>query len=146
MIEETQRKGLEIELHCLQDLTKLCIETLMPVQSSSKYDVVADINGKFIRIQCKHSTWCTDTKEPNSAFYFATCRMTINTKEVIRYTYSKNDIDYFYTWFEGHGYLIPIEEATGKSFRFRYEYPNSGQKRLIHLASDYEIEKVILKV
>ena len=72
--------------------------------------------------------------------------MTINTKQVIKHTYSKDEIDYFYTWFNGQGYLIPINEADGQSFRLRYKYPKSGQKLRIHIASDYEFENVITQI
>jgi hypothetical protein len=61
MIEITQKKGTLTELHCIMDLTELGIRTLTPIDEASKYDVVADLNGKFIRIQCKTSTWATDT-------------------------------------------------------------------------------------
>ena len=53
MIDITQQKGTMTELHCILDLTNLGIRCLKPVDESSKYDVVADIEGKFIRIQCK---------------------------------------------------------------------------------------------
>lgn len=143
MIEETQRKGTLTELLCIVDLTKIGIRTLTPTDESSKYDVVADINGRFIRIQCKTSTWATDTAEPCTAFYINTYCQTTNTKQTIRHTYSKDDIDYFYTNFEGQGYLVSIEEATGKTFRWRYEYPSSGQRAGIHIADEYKIEGVI---
>ena len=143
MIEITQKKGTLTELHCIMDLTELGIRTLTPTDEASKYDVVADLNGKFIRIQCKTSTWCTDTKDPQTAFYINTCCMTTNTKETVRHLYSKNDIDYFYTYFQGQGYLVSIEEAEGKTFRWRYEYPSTGQKQGVHIADCYKIEEVI---
>lgn len=143
MIEETQRKGTLTELHCILDLTALGIRTLTPTDDAAKYDVVADLNGHFVRIQCKTSTWVTDNATPESAFYIATCCQTTNTKQTIRHTYSKDDIDYFYTYFQGQGYLVSIEEATGKTFRWRYEYPPSGQKVGIHIANEYKIEEVI---
>ena len=143
MIETTQKKGTLTELHCILDLTELGIRTLTPTDEASKYDVVADLNGKFIRIQCKTSTWATDTKEAKTAFYINTCCSTTNTKQTLRYKYSKNDIDYFYTWFQGQGYLVSIEEATGLTFRWRYEYPSSNQKQGIHIANEYKIEEVI---
>ena len=143
MIEITQQKGTLTELHCLVDLTSLGIRTLTPTDEASKYDVVADLGGKFIRIQCKTSTWATDTTEPQSAFYISTYCLTTNTKKTTRHMYSKKDIDYFYTYFQGQGYLVSIEEATGKSFRWRYEYPSTGQKQGIHIADEYKIEEVI---
>ena len=143
MIENTQQKGTLTELHCILDLTELGIRSLTPTDEASKYDVVADLNGKFIRIQCKTSTWAKDTAIPNSAFYISTCCQTTNTKKTIRHKYSKDDIDYFYTYFQGQGYLVSIEEATGSSFRWRYEYPSSNQKSGIHIADEYKIEEVI---
>ncbi len=144
MIEETQRKGTLTELHCIIDLTELGIRTLTPTDDASKYDVVADLGkGNFIRIQCKTSTWCKDTVQEKTAFYISTVCQTTNTKKTIRYQYSKDDVDYFYTCFQGQGYLVSIEEANGKTFRWRYEYPISGQKQGIHIADEYKIEEVI---
>ena len=143
MLENTQQKGTLTELHCILDLTSLGIRCLTPVDESSKYDVVADINGKFVRIQCKTASWVTDTAVPKTAFVIYTCCQTTNTKATTRYKYSKNDIDYFYTWFEGQGYLVSIEEAAGITFRWRYEYPTTGQKAGIHIAKEYQIEEVI---
>ena len=143
MIEETQKKGTLTELHCILDLTELGIRTLTCTDEASKYDVVADINGKFIRIQCKTASWVTDTVQEKVAFAIHTCCQTTNTKSTTRYKYSENDIDYFYTWFENQGYLVSIKEATGVTFRWRYEYPLSNQKQGIHIANDYKIEEVL---
>lgn len=143
MIEETQKKGTLTELHCILDLTELGIRTLTPTDESSKYDVVADINGKFIRIQCKTSRWVLDTSTPETAFCIDTYSQTTNTKSTTKHIYSANDIDYFYTYFKGQGYLVSINEANGKTFRWRYEYPATGQKTGIHIANNYKIEEVI---
>lgn len=143
MLDITQQKGTLIELHCVMDLTNLGIRCLKPLDESSKYDVVADLGNKFIRIQCKSSSWVLDTAEEKTAFSIYTCRQTTNTKSTTRHKYSKDDIDYFYTWFNGQGYLVSIEEATGVAFRWRYEYPKTGQKKGIHIASDYKIEEVL---
>jgi len=143
MLDITQQKGTATELHCILDLTNLGIRCLKPIDESSKYDIVADLNGKFIRIQCKTSSWVKDTAEEKSAFSIPTCCQTTNTKFTTRYKYSADDIDYFYTWFNGQGYLVSIEEATGVAFRWRYEYPKSGQKQGIHIADDYKIEEIL---
>lgn len=146
MLEITQQKGVSTELHCILDLTNLGIRCLKPVDETSKYDVVADLEGRFIRIQCKTSSWCADTAEKNVAFEIQTRWQTTNTKKTTHYKYSKNDIDYFYTWFEGQGYLVSIEEATGTAFRWRYEYPKTNQKQGIHIANNYKIEEVLKEV
>lgn len=139
----TQQKGKITELHCIMDFTQLGIRTLLPVDDSSKYDVVADLNGKFIRIQCKTASWSKDTSQEKVAFEISTSRQTTNTTSTTRYKYNKEEIDYFYTWFNGQGYLVSINEANKLSFRWRYEYPNTGQKQGIHIAQNYKIEEVI---
>ena len=144
MLDTTQQKGTVTEMHCILDLTNLGYRCLTPVDDSSKYDIVVDLGkGVFKRIQCKTSSWATDTAEPNVAFNIYTCCQTTNTKSTTRHKYSKDDIDYFYTWFKGQGYLVSIEEAVGTTFRWRYEYPKSGQKQGIHIADDYKIEEVL---
>ena len=52
MLDITQQKGTSTELHCILDLTNLGIRCLKPVDESSKYDVVADLNGRFITKFC----------------------------------------------------------------------------------------------
>lgn len=144
MLDITQQKGTATELHCILDLTNLGYRCLKPVDESSKYDVVIDLgNGVFKRVQCKTSSWVTDTQDRNVAFAISTCCQTTNTKTITRHKYSKDDIDYFYTWFQGQGYLVSIEEASGITFRWRYEYPETGQKQGIHIADDYKIEEVL---
>ena len=70
-----------------------------------------------------------------------------NTKKTIRKTYSEDEVDFFYTCFNGESYLIPIAEIAGKTtFRIRYEYPSNNQKQGIHLASDYELKNQISKI
>lgn len=143
MLDITQQKGTITELRCILDLTNLGIRCLVPVDESSKYDVVADLNGTFIRIQCKTACWAKDTAQEKVAFEIDTCRSTTNTKTTTHYKYSANEIDYFYTWFEGQGYLVSIEEAKGLTFRWRYEYPSTNQKQGIHIAELYKIEEVL---
>ena len=143
MLDITQKKGLSTELHCLQDLTELGYQTLIPFGDSCKYDIAVDLGNKILRIQCKHSSWSNDTAQSEEAFQINTCCQTTNTKTTVRHKYTEDEIDYFYTWFEGQGYLVSIQEASGVSFRWRYEYPSSGQKQRIHLAKDYKIEDVL---
>lgn len=142
MLDITQQKGLSTEIHCLQDFVNLGYQCLIPFGDSCKYDIAVDLGNKIIRIQCKHSRWSTDTAQEKVAFEIATCCQTTNTHKTTRYKYSKNDIDYFYTWFNGQGYLVSIEEAAGNTFRWRYEYPSSGQKQGIHIADNYKVEEV----
>ena len=143
MLDTTHQKGLSTELHCLQDFIELGFQCLTPFGDSCKYDIAVDINGKFIRIQCKTAHWSTDTMNEKVAFEINTNCQTTNTQKTIRHKYNNEQIDYFYTYFNGQGYLVSIEEATGLRFRWRYEYPSTGQKKGIHIADNYKIEEVV---
>ena len=143
-IDDTIKRGLLTELHCIADITQLGFHCLRPVSDASQYDIVVDVNGKFYRIQCKSASWVKDTAKEHVAFEIQTSRSTVNTTTgFTRHKYSVDEIDYFYTWFEGQGYLIAITEATGVTFRMRYEYPSTNQKKGIHIADDYKIEEVL---
>ena len=146
MLNITQQKGLTTELHCILDFTTLGFRCLTPIDDSSKYDVVVDLGKRFIKVQCKTSSWATGTTFANTAFQISTYCQTTNTQKTTRYKYSAEDIDYFYTWFNGQGYLVSIQEASGITFRWRYEYPTTGQRQGIHIADDYKIEEVIQRI
>ena len=143
MLDITQQKGLRTELKCLQDCIELGFQCSIPFGDSSKYDILVDTGKKIIKVQCKTSRWAADTVEPEVAFMIDTARQTTNTQKTTRYKYSSQDIDYFYTSFNGQGYLVSIEEATGVTFRWRYKYPSTGQKVGIHIADEYKIEEVL---
>jgi hypothetical protein len=146
MLDITQQKGLITEFHCLSDFVELGYQCLLPYGDSCKYDVAVDIDGKILKIQCKTSRWSVDTKEPETAFEINTCCQTTNTQKTVRHKYSDKEIDYFYTWFQGQGYLVSIQEATGTTFRWRYVYPPTGQKMGIHIAKNYELRKVLEEI
>ena len=137
-------KGIITQLQCIKDFIKLGYHCSIPYGDCARYDVIVDINNKLYRVQCKTSTWAKDTSEENVAFFFDMRTTTTNTKKTTRKLYTKDEIDFFYTFFEGQSYLIPILEVEGKNtFRIRYKYPSTGQTQNIHLAKDYELEKIV---
>lgn len=81
-MNDTKSKGLSTELHCILDFTELGYRCLTPVDDSSPYDVVVDVNGIFLRIQCKSSSWVQDTAIPETAFGIRTEHQTTNTKKL----------------------------------------------------------------
>lgn len=144
MIDDTLKKGILIELYCIEKFTELGYTCSIPYGNNSKYDVVVDINDKLYRIQCKSSTWAKDTTEEKVAFIMATNHTTTNTTGTKRYTYNSNQVDFFYTYFNGEHYLVPIKEIEDKTtFRFRYLKNVKHQKSVIHIAEEYQLEKVI---
>ena len=139
----TQSIGDVVELQCIAKFIEMGYEVSIPYGNGAKYDFVADINGSFLRIQCKA---CSNPKIKNSTEYdtaairITTHSQTTNTQKTVKHLYTKEQIDYFATCYKGQVYLIPVEEcSTMKTLRF--QKPKNGNK--YNKAEDYEIEKLI---
>ena len=134
----TSQKGLLTELSCQYDFTRCGILLSQPITPDSRYDFLADINGRIYKIQCKSSV-STDEKE--SAFTFSVQSQNQISKEKKDY---HGQIDFFYTNFNEQGYLIPIDKVGKKQkvLRFFTDSSNAGNSQ-ITWASDYEFEKIL---
>lgn len=143
----TLQKGMLTEIRCIEKFIELGYFCSVPYGDSCKYDVIVDIDNVLYRIQCKSSTWAKDTVEEKVAFVMNTNHTTVNTTGVKRYTYNVTEVDFFYTYFEGKHYLVPISEVEGKStFRFRYLKNIGHQRANIHIAEEYEVEAILSKM
>ena len=140
MYSETNRKGISTELRCMATCADLGYEVLTPYGNTSRYDFAIDINGHFYRVQCKHSKESTR----QGSFIFETRSVhTISGKKVY-HVYTKEEIDYFATMWDGKCYLIPIEECGKGAKTLRFAHCLTKQKEgKINWATDYELEKVL---
>lgn len=141
---EPKQKGNLTELKCIAAFYELGYSVSIPYGENSRYDFIADINGKLIRVQIKTSHQVT--KGDNSSYIFS-CRSSRSSRtHCINKKYTSSEIDYFSTFILGKCYLIPISEcSTAKTLRF--SKPKNGKKReSYNLASDYELEKQINKL
>lgn len=135
-MNETKQKGLVTELQCELAFSQLGILLSQPIVDDSRYDYIADLNNHFIRIQCKTSS----ISEDGSYFKFATRSTRCNSGENIVRGYTKNEIDYFYTYMNGKSYLIPVEECSAvKTLRLLPTKNNQPFNK----AEDYEIDKIL---
>lgn len=138
---ETKQKGIIVELECITYLYKLGYQVSTPYGENSRYDLIVDINGKLIRVQCKSCV----LGEGGSFINFRCVSVRKNTKKTRRRKYTPEEIDYFATYYDNQCYLVPVKEcSTDKSLRF-YP-PKNGQKKGISFAEDYTAEKQIEKI
>jgi len=118
-------------------LTKLGYSVFTEEGDISKIDIIAEKDGKLIKIQSKAITpvdGCIKIplkkSGPNYQFY-----------------YDASMFDYFaaYDLEDGKVYLVSsnILKENNTLFNLRKESPKNNQKDKINLASDYEIEKVL---
>ena len=133
-----KEKGNLTELQCLVAFAEQGLKVSIPYGENCRYDFILDVNGTLLKIQCKTSHLITS----EDGFEFR-CRSINSTRKGIFETrYTKEDIDYFATYFEGQCYLVPVEEC-GAAKVLRFNYPKNGQKRGISLAKNYLLEEVI---
>lgn len=138
----TKEKGDITELEVILAFKNLGYQVSIPYGENSNYDIIADVNGKLLKIQCKTSRAASS---PNT-ICFSTSKIHINRTTCKRRTYSAADIDYFATTWKGVCYLIPIKDAPTNQITLRFATPLNNQKSHIRNADDYEISKVLLKI
>ena len=126
------------EVESMLAFLKLGYNVLTPYGDCERYDFVADINGKFYKIQCKTSHLFGDSE----GIEFS-CRSSHRAEgKCINEHYSANDVDFFATTFNGKCYLIPFSECGG-SKKLRFIPPKNGQAQRVSFAEKYELEVVL---
>ena len=140
-MDNTLIRGDINELQCILDFQKRGYYCSIPFSGSCRYDLIVDINDKLYKIQCKASSYSED----EGVLKMSATRSTTNTQRTIKYTYSENEVDYFYTSWKEYGFLIPINEvSTGKCLRIKP--PKNGIQSTMSIASDYLIDNVIQSI
>lgn len=73
------------------------------------------------------------------------CKSTnVNSKGNTYHRYTKEQIDYFATFWNNKCYLVPVEEcSTEKTLWFNH--PANNQRNGVSMAEDYELIKIIFK-
>jgi len=134
ILMNTNQVGKLTELEVLTAVIKLGYSVSIPFGDKDRYDQVWDINGKLIRVQVKTSHWKDDN---HMAILFKTKSSYGN----ITHRYTKEDIDYFATIWEGQLYLVPVEEcSTEKTLWF--DKPKNGCAKCAY-AKDYVATEVL---
>ena len=139
-MDNSLKKGLMTELECQQSFIRLGYSISVPLGNFDKYDMIADVNGHLIRIQCKSATY----DEKNDYISFNCRSVTTNTKKTNRHSYSRDEIDYFATSWNGKVYLVPVDECSIVKKLWLWE--NKEPKSSATLAKDCEIAKVLLDI
>ena len=123
------------------EFLKQGISISKPLVQSSRYDFIADINGKLYKIQVK-----TGTFKEDSYLEFATSTSHTNTKGTINLHYLPEEVDYFATICNNQCYLIPYEVCGSRAQRLRLKPTKNGQIKGIVFAKDYKLEDIIEKM
>ena len=126
------------EFESMLAFMKLGYNVLTPYGDCERYDFVVDVNGNFIRVQSKTS----HSDDDGASFSFSGRSCHRKDGKIIHHRYTKEEIDYFVTTFDGKIYLIPVEEC-GADKRLRILPTKNGQVKGVTWAKDYELEEVV---
>lgn len=137
-MNNTKYIGNITEMECMLAFMKLGYNVLTPYGDCERYDFVADVNGKFLKIQCK-----TSSSTNNGESYKFSCRSVHKLNGQMKMAkYEEGEIDYFSTYFENKCYLIPLSEC-GSDKILRVVPTKNNQTRGINYAKDYELKEVL---
>lgn len=136
MLKNTKQQGNVTEVSCMLEFLKLGFNVLQPYGDCERYDFVADINGKFYKIQCK------TCKEKNGVLSFS-CRTNHRVEgKCVHEFYTPEQVDFFATFHDGICYLVPQSECKSEK-NLRLVPTANGQTIGVSFAKNYELEKII---
>ena len=139
---DPKRIGNAVELNCISYLYSLGCDVSIPFGDSLRYDLIIDYKNKLYRIQCKHANPSLDQNGTVTSISFKTARESgRSVRKSIHYT--KEDIDFFATFFNEKCYLIPVEETASRTKILRFLAPRSGLTQGVSFAATYEAEKIL---
>lgn len=138
---ESKQIGNLTELQCITSFYELGYKVSLPYGENSRYDFIADINGVLIRVQVK-----TCKPSEDGSFISFSCRSTrVNANGCYHRQYSKDEIDYFCTYYNNTCYLIPVTECS-KEKKLRFSTPKNNQQGRINYAKEYELFSQVQKI
>ena len=76
--------GNYIELQCISKFISFGYTCSIPYGNSAKYDFIAELGGKLIRIQCKSPTLNYDSLGNLVGIFIKTYTSTLNTKGKVK--------------------------------------------------------------
>jgi hypothetical protein len=128
--------GAIAELAIALEATKLGIPVLRPVAEGGRYDMVFELHGQLLRVQCKIGRRRREVVEVRAR----TCRRIDGG--YLRGTYSPDEVDAVavYCPENEQSYLVPITEIPkGGNLYLRLSPSRNNQKLRVNWATQYEL-------
>ena len=126
--------GLRTEAVIQAELAKRGYRILLPFGFNQRYDLVLEIDGSFMRVQCKTG------RLRNGCVVFRSQSVRSNSREAVLRDY-KDDVELFVVHCPETGglYAIPIDDATRTQGTLRIDPTANGQDKRVRWARDYEL-------
>ena len=130
----TQQKGITTEMYVAAYLLSLGYNVSQPMCQDSKYDLIVDVNDKLLRLQVK-----TARLSDNNSIIFNCRSTTKNSRTNKSRAYSKNEIDFFATYWNHQVYLVPVGQCSSEK-RLHLQKPRQSNWSYIE---DYKAKEVL---
>jgi PD-(D/E)XK endonuclease len=143
MVMNPSAKGSIAEAVIAAEAVKAGVQVLRPLVEGARYDLAFDVDGRFVRVQCK---WGTRQGAVVSA-YIGTCRLTPHG--YVRTTYDASEVDAFgvYCAELDECYLIPLRDVEGQfKVQLRLTPAANGQDLAIRYAETYRLNGAIAQL
>lgn len=134
-------KGNIGESIVLTEFIKRGIQVSIPFGDNTRYDLIADFNGKLNKIQVKY---CNQLSETGSVS--CPCASSTNHTTNKHLSTYENDVDYicFYLACWDEVIIVPIEQiGTKKTISFRLDKPKTTNQFSVNLVEDYSFDKIL---
>jgi hypothetical protein len=132
----TDQKGAIAELAVQLAATKLGIDVYRPVAEGGRYDMIFDLVGDLVRVQCKWASRYGDV-------LVARCyRARRNRDGLVRRLYTREEIDAYalYCLELDRCFFVPMAHAEGmQEIRLRLAPARNNQRKGIHWADDFDL-------
>jgi hypothetical protein len=122
-------KGSIAELAVASKLMNMGWRVLFPFGENSRYDLVAEKEGKFVKVQVKYITPKNGTLEVN-------CKSS-NNWSVDKYTPKQVDFIAAYNAVHKKIYFLPSSKFNSSSIKLRFEPAKNGQQVNIKNAGEF---------
>lgn len=126
--------GLRTEAAILSHLTRRGYDVLLPFGVNHRYDLLLDMDGEFVRAQCKTG------RLRNGTVGFSSRSTRANMNGIFSRGY-RGEVEIFLVYCRelDRIYAVPVDDAPATEMRLRVEPVRNGQKRGIHMAERYEL-------
>jgi hypothetical protein len=126
--------GQRTEAAILAELVRRGYRVLLPFGTNQRYDLLLDLEGRYLRAQCKTG------RLRDGTIHFSTRSVQSNTQRTRTRDYDgQTDVFLVMCPDVDRLYCVPIDDAPTTGMQLRLDPPRNGQNQGINWATDYEL-------
>jgi hypothetical protein len=141
--QNPNHRGAVSEMAITLAALQVGIEVYKPSSEHARADLVFEVDGQLLRVQCKTAARRGDTL----SITLVSCWH--GPRGYVRRPYTRAEVDLLaaYSPELGQAYLIPFSEIEGmQGFTLRLAPPGNGQRAGLHYAADYEFPGAVAQL